>query len=107
VHILKRVVITCSLFLLMGGATAVGANAATAPANNAVSASAPQSNSLLPAKLPSCGPLLDGEVVFYQGKYWQCGYVMGLGWFWWEIPPPVGCGPVRAGVARETLRPSC
>lgn len=106
VHVLKRVIVACSLALLVAGTTAVSAQAATSSASGGAAASTVSLTSTLqPAAMPGCGPFNDGEVILYKGKYWECGYVMGIGWFWWEIPPP--CDAPLAQYAREIPAGSC
>jgi hypothetical protein len=105
VHVLKRVIAACSLTLLVAGTTAVTAQAATSSASGGEASTASLTSTLQPAAMPGCNEFNDGERIEYQGKYWECGYVMGIGWFWWEIPPP--CGTSLPQYAREVPAGSC
>jgi hypothetical protein len=106
VHVLKRVMIACSFALLIAGATGMSAQAATSSSNGSTASSVASLTSILSPALPGCGPFNDGEVIYSNGSYWECGYVMGIGWFWWEIPPN-SCGMTQSQYAREIASTKC
>lgn len=107
-HMLKRVISAFSLALLIAGGAAVSAHAATSSASSTVSHAGTQPDTLqVRAAFPGCGPFNDGEQIIVNGKYWECGYVLGIGWFWWEIPPPPHCAPLSHQGAREITLSSC
>lgn len=100
----KRVITACSLAMLIAGATEMSAQAATSSANgSSVSSPASHPGTVQPFAMPGCTPFNDGEIIYYKGKYWECLYFEGLGWVWFEIPPPPpGCGAPPSQYARET-----
>ena len=105
--LLKRALVASGLAILIAGSAGISAQAATiSAAHGTVASHSVSSTRVTPDTWPygACDAGRDGEVVEYNGYYYECQYVMGVGYFWIVKGPVGGCGIPQPAAGRE---PAC